>query len=363
MSRHRYPRPDHLAFALRLHAALPGTDAGTVWSPASVAGALGLLALGTRGATRAELDGLLGADLDGHLRAIDDAASGAKGLAAATDLWVRADLDVRPEFAAALRERPDSGLHAADFAGDPEGVRRAVNARVAETTRGLIPDLLAPGMVTAATRLLLANALWVRMRWTSPFDPGLTAERDFHSPGGVRAAATMLRTGRLPHAAASGWRMVTLDGGEDLALDVLLPDDPAVPPVPSGDVLTALYRAARPTEVALALPRFEISHDTDLSGPLAAAGVRALFTDAADLSGVSAAPLRVDKAVHKALLRVDEEGAEGAAATAVIALAAAMSPPRPVPFTVDRPFGFVLRRREAVLFLGSVTAPDDPGPA
>ncbi|WP_179828335.1 serpin family protein [Nocardiopsis aegyptia] len=59
------------------------------------------------------------------------------------------------------------------------------------------------------------------------------------------------------------------------------------------------------------------------------------------------------------MFRVDERGAEGAAATAV---AMPGSAPRETAFTVtvDRPFLFVLRRRGAVLFLGRVTDPEDP---
>ncbi|GAB3211872.1 serpin family protein [Marinactinospora thermotolerans] len=359
------PRPDHLAFATRLDAALssPG-EAGLVWSPHSVGSALGLLALGARGDTRAELVGLLGEDLAGHLAELDRAAEADSDLATATALWVDRRLPIEPAFEAELRSRPGAAVHPADFAHDAEGARRAANAEVAKVTRGLISELLAPGTVSPATRALLVNALWVRLRWREPFDPGQTAPRRFASPRGPREVAMMRRSTTLPYARTHGWHMVTLTADHDLALDVLLPEqDSPAPAPPSAATLRALYRASSRVEVDLSLPRFELTWRADLATALAEAGAPTMFSDRADFGGVSAQPLRIDAVVHQARLRVDEKGAEGAAATAVVMRLASFTPRRPVTFTVDRPFVFALRRGATVLFLGRVTDPLDPGPA
>ncbi len=359
-------RRDHLAFALRLHRLLTGAapDREVVWSPHSVACALGLLAAGARSTTRAELAALLGAAPADLLAALDRAAADSPDLASRTVLWVRSDVPVRSSFEAVLRDRPDSDVRTADFAGDPEGVRAAVNADVAAATRGMVRDLLTPQNVTPDLLSILVNALWVRARWVVPFEVHHTRDRTFHAPGGARRTALMHRTGEMPHAEAHGWRMVTLHAHDDIAVDVLLP--PAASPAaePDAALLAALHRDAASTRVELALPRFDLTHRQELTLVLVSSGVRTLFTDAADLSGVSPVPLRVDTVVHQARLRVDERGAEGAAATAVtMVLASAVSAPQPVRFVVDRPFHVAVRRRGALLFLGSVTDPQDPGPA
>lgn len=359
-------RRDHLAFALRLHRLLTGAapDREVVWSPHSVACALGLLAAGARSTTRAELAELLGAAPDDLLAALDRAAADSPDLASRTVLWVRSDVPVRSSFEAVLRDRPDSDVRTADFASDPEGVRAAVNADVAAATRGMVRDLLTPQNVTPDLLSILVNALWVRARWVVPFEVHHTRDRTFHAPGGARRTALMHRTGEMPHAEAHGWRMVTLHAHDDIAVDVLLP--PAASPAaePDAALLAALHRDAASTRVELALPRFDLTHRQELTLVLVSSGVRTLFTDAADLSGVSPVPLRVDTVVHQARLRVDERGAEGAAATAVtMVLASAVSAPQPVRFVVDRPFHVAVRRRGALLFLGSVTDPQDPGPA
>lgn len=355
-------RPDHLDFALRLHAQLtPSERSGLVWSPYSVACALGLVATGASGATRDELTALLGSDLRAHLAALDDAVADGPELATGTGLWIREDLGLRPEFETALRAHRGSGVYTADFPGDPDGVRRTINEEIATLTRGLISELLPSTTVRDTTRALLVNALWVRLRWQEPFSPKRTTRTRFHTPGGPRRVATMHRRGRLGYAQARGWRMVTLPGDHDLALDILLDDGSDAKLEPR--TLADLRHATSERDVALALPRFELAHSAHLSGPLGGAGVRTCFTPQADLDGIAEHPLLIDEVVHRARLRVDEKGAEGAAATAVVMRTSSLTRDRPVTFTVDRPFTFVLRRREAILFLGRVNDPQDPGPA
>lgn len=355
------PHPDHAEFATRLGAAIaPEGQRDLVWSPYSVAAALTLIATGAGGATRTELESLLGHDIAAHLSALDDAVRDGAELATNTGLWVSADAPLISDFETRMRQRPDTGVYGADFRTDPAGVARTVNADVSATTRGLIPRLLAPGDVTPDTLAILVNALWVRMRWSVPFRRAKTRTRPFHSPTGTRGVPMMHRQGRLGHARTGHWQMVTLPGQDDLAMDVILPreESHATRPLTTSD-LADLARARRATEVRLALPRFDLTWKAHLASALGTCGVRAVFGPTADLSGISSTPLRLDQVIHQAKLTVDEEGAVGAAATAAVAtLAAAVG--SPVEFTADRPFHFVLRRRGAILFLGTVTDPKDP---
>lgn len=362
------PHRDHLEFAAALDRALTRPGRSHVWSPYSVGTVLALLATGAAEQTLAELQNLLGEDTEGQLRSLDESVAGSDDsgpdLATLNGLYVPADLKMVPGFEARMGERAGAEVEHADFAHDAEGVRSRINAKVAEVTRGLIEELLPSGSIHADVRLLLVNALWVKVVWPDPFDPRQTRERPFHTPSGRRRVPTMHRSARMPHASAHGWSMVSLEGDHELTLDVLLPEEHTTEPGPiSARTLGELYRGSSPQQVDLALPRFGVESDVSLLGPLATLGVRRLATDTARFDGISEEPLRADEILHQSVLRVDEKGAEGAAATAVMMLMAAAVPPRPIRFTVDRPFVFVLRRREAILFLGRVTEPVDPGPA
>ncbi|WP_028649325.1 serpin family protein [Nocardiopsis sp. CNT312] len=360
---HTPVRRDHLEFAAALDRALARPRASHVWSPYSVGTVLCLLAAGSSGGTRDELESLLGADPHALLTSLDGAAGAQEGpeLAAFNGLYIPDGLAVRPAFTELVRARPAAEVRGADVRGDPEGVRRRINAKAAEATRGLVPELLPPGSVGPDVRMLLANALWAKVVWACPFEVRATRARRFHAPGGDRTVPAMHREGDLTFARARGWRMVSLRGEHDLALDVLLAQGRDA--VPDADTLEALYRARRRTPVRLALPRFAVRTGTGLLEPLARLGVRTLATDAARFDGISGEPLKVDALLHQAVMRVDEKGAEGAAATAAVMVRAAAAPTRPVDFTVDRPFSFALRRGGTLLFLGRVADPEDPGPA
>lgn len=358
--------PDHLAFATAVDRAVSSPKTSHVWSPYSVASVLALLATGARERTLEQLLRLLGPHPKDQLDVLDTAVTPEEGLdlAVLNGLYLRKDLQVRPEFTERVRARVGAEITGVDFAGDPEGVRTAINRRVSEVTRGIIDELLSPGTVHPNVRMALVNALWVKMLWTDPFVPDQTRNTRFHAPGGTHKVPTMHKVEELPYARARGWSMVSLAGEYGLTMDVLLPDKTAsAPPTPTAEDLTRLYRGRRSSRVSLALPRFSVETDTGLLPLLASLGVRDLGTADARFDGISDTPLEVDTLVHQSVLRVNEKGAEGAAATAAIMVMSAVVQPEPVRFVVDRPFVFVLRRHGAILFLGRITDPVDPGPA
>jgi serpin B len=352
------PRPASLAFGALMDPVLSG-GASHVWSPHSLATALALLAHGAQGRTREQLEWLLGAAPESRLAELDPSVAHEPGLelATANDIHVHADARLRPEFRMRFRERADAGVYPADFAGDPSGVRTRINDDVARTTRGLITDLLKPRDVTPDTMMILLNVLWVKAEWVDVFRPELTREHPFHSPDGTRPVPTMHRAGSIPYAEAPGWRMVTLAGRNGLDLDILLPEGDHETPG-SGD-LAALHSRVRRERVQLALPRFRVESRYQLRDLLTKLGTTHLF--GGDYGGITSAPLVLSEIIHQAVFKVDEQGAEGAAVT--LAVMPGGMPAPATPFTVDRPFVFVLRRRGSVLFLGRVTDPVDPGPA
>ncbi|MDT0329611.1 serpin family protein [Nocardiopsis lambiniae] len=378
--------PDHLHFALSLEHALAETGVSHVWSPHSAGTALTLLAEGSSGKVREALARALtarGGSLAGHVAALDatvgagpDALDeGARtpdddpdgppslDLVSVNDLYVRQGGAVLPGFASALAARPGSAVRSADFAAAPERARADINTAVADVTRGMITDLIPRGTITSETESILVNALWVRLMWLEPFEAAATRERVFHTPDGDRSVPTMWRSGHARVAEADGLRLLTLSGRHGLDLDIVLSEEGGTePPALTLESHRTLREAARSETVNVALPRFRVESGFELLEALpdlaAVAG-----RPTRDLSGITGDPLRLDAIVHRAVLSVDEIGAEGAAATAVFAVAAAMPLAPPVEFVVDRPFAFVLRRGASVLFLGRITDPEDPGPA
>ncbi len=355
----------HLDFALALHHRLP-VDGNVPWSPYSVASALGVAAAGARGRTRDELVAALapGGDLETLGRHLVEAATPAEAEAAvANTLWLRTGWHVRPEYTQQLAGWPGGRVRVADFVGDPDGARVRINGDVADTTRGLIRDLLAPGTIHRETAAVIVNALYLKVAWLVPFPEHATTPALFTTPAGRREVPTMHLRETFMYAAVGGWRMVSLPTAGDVVVDVLLPDDLAPEALGrlSAEVLTALHGALSPVKLDLAVPRFRVEAGAELTGRLAALGIQAAFDpEAADFSGLTDTErVWVEQVVHKTVLRVDEQGFEGAAATAMVMRAVGFDPSAPLPFHVDRPFVLVVRHRATGMryFLARVVDP------
>jgi len=88
-------------------------------------------------------------------------------------------------------------------------------------------------------------------------------------------------------------------------------------------------------------------------------GMPSAFKPGADFSGMtSAEKLWISDVVHQALVDVNEEGTEAAAATAVVVTPPASETHAPV-LRVDHPLPFLIRERQtgSILFLGRVVDP------
>ncbi|MFC6090580.1 serpin family protein [Saccharothrix lopnurensis] len=347
------PDRAHLTFALTLHDAVaPDRARNACWSPYSVASALGLTARAARGDTRAELLDLLGED---HAELVRTSlVDGEAEFAVANTLWAADELPLEDGFLAGLADWPGAKARSAPFSRDPEGARELINADVADTTHRLIPELLAPGTIKPDTAATLVNALYLRCAWTEEFPGHDTSDQPFRGAGEV---PTMRRTGAMRYARRAGWEAVGVPARGGVEAVVLLPDDElgATDGVP--EVLEALDH----DRVELHLPRLDLDVNTSLADALRAVGVRTVFTREADLSGLSPDPrLRVDDVVHEAVLRLDEQGFEGAAATAVVMRMTSFIPDEPARVVrVDRPYLLLVRHAVtgAVYFLAQVARP------
>ncbi len=369
-------------FGADLFRLLGAAGQNTVFSPASVAAALQMALFGARGATAAQLAAAL--HLDGPARAADglrllsdllsSAGAGGPGgpgggltVRAPNTLWVQAGLPLSPGFTGQLAEIAGVTVRPADFQGAPAEARVQINDLIAEQTADKITNLLGRDAVSAATRLVLANAVYLKAAWTFPFPARATADAPFYpgdAGGAPLSAPTMRLTSDLAYLRADGYQAVLLPYKESrLAMAVVLPE--AGPPAALAPRLTRglapLLTGATRQSVALSLPKFRQRAGFGLIPVLQQLGVQDAFTSAADFSGItSAVRLSISAVVHQAYIDVDEQGTEAAAATAVAMRPMALRRgPEPVRMIVDRPFLFAITDTATglPLFLGQVTRP------
>jgi serpin B len=252
-----------------------------------------------------------------------------------------------------------------DFAGNPAAAERLINEWASQQTRGRIPEVLAPGTVTAAWRLALANAIYLKAPWLEPFDPQATRIQAFTMLDGSAVDVPMM-TGRMGTCATGDdWQAARLPYvGDGLSMLVIVPDRLAAFEARlDSDVLTEIAAAfeARYANAELTLPRFDIETKKDLVPDLVAIGLTEPFGSNADFTGMTTgARLAMGTVIHQANITVDEAGTEAAAVT-IVGMDTAGSPTPTCTVSANRPFLFALQDNDtgAVLFLGHVVDPSD----
>lgn len=351
-----------LDFACALVAtAAGGAETNFVCSPWSVATTLAMLAAGSDAAARGEIEAAIG-PVD-HLRSsaglvTADPATQESVLAVANRVWADERAMVEMDFVDSLMGWPGAAVRTAPLRRDTEAARVTINSDVASTTRGLIPEIVARGMLDPDDRAVVVNALYLLSGWRQPFHPGATVAEPFACPAGSRPVATMRQSVETLYAASGGWAWLSLELGLGLDAEVLLPPGGTrgAPGVP----LQELRAAAAAHRVDLHLPRVRVESGTELSVPLMARGVRRIFDPAAAaVRGVVDEPVWVSEAIHRAVLRMDEAGIEAAAATALRLTGVAYRRLPEVEMVVDRPFWLLVTHRAtgSILFMARVVDP------
>ncbi|XP_034248539.1 leukocyte elastase inhibitor-like [Thrips palmi] len=250
----------------------------------------------------------------------------------------------------------------------PEAAVAAINKWASDATHSRIPSLVSPGAVTPRTSLVLASAMYFRGVWKYMFDASKNVQKTFSTSPSRNATVFMMqqlgdfRVGELPDLEAQ-WLELPFDG-DHFSLVLVLPD--------RRHGLGELLQRLTPRHVAamltdsparrtlITLPRFTLSTDASLGRTLKTLGMKALFARDAKLRGVSDNALSVSDVIHKAEMKVDEQGATASAASAVLVNTLSLiSFTEDMKFFADHPFLALIvdRNSKVPLFIGRVAEP------
>jgi serpin B len=321
-------------------------------SPASLAGASTALDLGASHQFRTSLHAILGfqnsADSRSDLELLRERAAGlgqddrgAAPLRYATSVVVDDGIDIYPAVPLALRKAGVDYL-TVDFRSGAAAEK--INKRIRDQTGGLIPEVIDRAPTSAS--LVVVNALYFNDRWKIPFDRTATKPKPFRRLGGgpVTVPTMHLPEGRYLFRRDARFVAIELPYADERFRMVIITTRGERPaPVRAFRAIDEWLNGTGFTsqDGELELPRFDISSREDLTGPLDALGLRSARLELGALAGFSGEPIRVTRIVQRVELRLDEEGTEAAAATAVV-VERGVSPDY-VRMLVDKPFVFALR--------------------
>ncbi|XP_008575941.1 PREDICTED: glia-derived nexin [Galeopterus variegatus] len=346
-----------------------------VVSPHGIASVLGMLQLGADGRTKKELTTVMRYSVNGVgkvLKKINKAIVSKKNkdiVTVANAMFVKNGLKTEVPFVMRNKDVFQCEVQKADFE-DPVFASDSINDWVKNETRGMIDDLLSPGLIDAVlTRLVLVNAVYFKGLWKSRFQPENTKKRTFMAANGNSSQVPMLaqlsvfRCGATSTPSDVWYNFIELPyHGESISMLIALPTESSTPlsaiiPHISTKTIDSWMGTMVPKRVQVILPKFTAVAQTDLKEALKILGITEMFDPLkANFAKITRSEnLHVSHILQKAKIEVSEDGTKASAATTAI-LIARSSPPW---FIVDRPFLFFIRHNPtgAVLFMGQINKP------
>ena len=354
---------------------MSGTESGNaVYSPLNVYMALAMLAETAGGESRQQILALLGAPDIETLRMtaaalwrgnyIDDGA--VKSLMA-NSLWLNEDVKfVQPTLDLLAEE-----YYASSFAGrmgDPD-FDKALQDWINENTGGLLKEQASGLHMDPETVMSIASTIYFKGRWAGEFNKNATEKDDFNLPdGGKLECDFMHKSAANDYYWGDDFAAVALGIEGSGSMWLILPDEGVTPEslIESGEATDFLLRNGdwgkqKHIIVNMAVPKFDVSSETDLVAGLKDLGV----TDVFDASAADFSPSTGDldgtcvtNIEHAARAKIDEEGVEAAAYTVITRCGGAMPPEEQVDFILDRPFIFAITGEDGLpLFVGIVNRP------
>lgn len=277
---------------------------------------------------------------------------------------------IKPDYAMDVSKYYDTKVVKID-ASQPQVAAMKVNEYFRKNTHGRIGEIASPDTFID-TRIMLAETLYFKGRWTKPFNVSVTTEENFYNDAGEKIGTVNMMYQRTPLGFSNleklGGHVIELPYGDrdQFAMLVMLPYHG----VRLVEMFVSLKTVSFPEifqrlaqdklnygtdDVDVWLPRFKISIEANLVEPLTLMGIHSIFETDANFSRMTDDAMYVTGVIHKAEIEVTEEGTVASAATGAM-----LSHRTAVPkFRADRPFVFVILEKasETILFSGIYSKP------
>lgn len=364
------------AFAIELYQQVKSKKDNIFFSPFSISTALAMTYAGAATGTELEMAKTLHFDPNTknfhsaykiYLEKIKANYSDGVTLNIANKLWGQKDFPFVANFMNTTKEYYDATSENLDFIGKTEESRQTINKWIEAETNNKIQNLLAPGMISIKTKLVLTNAIYFKGTWENKFDKKNTLEQEFKkNDGTIVKAPFMNQTIKTSYIENNTLTAVRLSyKGYKQSMIIFLPKETVGFEKMEKEFTAENYNQWRKTfkacEAVLSIPKFKTDFAIQLSDQLRMMGMKNAFSDNADFSRMSKTGIHISNVIHKAFVEVNEEGTEAAAATAVIMAQnrAVIERDPIIQFTADHPFLYMITDNStgSILFMGTIMDP------
>ncbi len=281
----------------------------------------------------------------------------------ANSIWYRNTFQVENSFLETNKNWFDAEVSASDF--NNPGIVDIINNWVNDKTHEKIKTII--NNIDPNTVMFLINAIYFNGTWKYEFDKDDTYVTQFNlDNGSVEDCEMMQITGEYKYFRDSNVQIVDLPYGDgEFSMTVFLPArgnniNEFVNTLDESQWDYYLTNMQADSGI-IELPKFKLEYKLTMNDVLKALGMEVAFNpSAANFSRINAtAQLFISKVLHKTFVKVDEEGTEAAAVTAVIINLTSVGDLEKFNMRVDRPFVFTIRENHSgsILFIGKMMQP------
>lgn len=364
------PYNSQFAFDLYRRVALDHPSENIVFSPVSISTAFAFLSLGAKARTRSQIIEGFGfntseiSEQEIHegfhhlLHLLNDEDRELK-LSGGNAIFISKEHKILQSFLDEAKRLYHSEAFSTDFRNTKEATSQ-INSYVSKNTNGTIAELL--DSVDPDTILFLINYIYFNGKWENPFDEKWTKEGDFHVNENTTVKVPfMSRTGMYQVVFTDVATVISIPYKGDANALFILPEKGKLSEVEQNfnrESIKKWKKSMRRQLVDLFLPKFSVSGTLNLKETLSKLGIEEIFSNNADLSGITGeANIKVSRALHRGVLKVNERGTEAAGATAAEMIPMML----PTHIILNRPFLIILYdyKTRSVLFCARISNPQE----
>ena len=333
-------------------------------SPTSLNFALGMIAEGAKGETKEALKEYLGTDdfaayAKQYMENIkkynsDEENYGYKSkLKIADAVWADDDLKLQDAFKKSVSSNFSAKVENLDFSNTDKTCKR-INKWCDKNTEGLIPKIITPDTISKDTELCLTNSLYFESGWNG--DPWTVSNKK-EKFGDKEKTKYMTCAGDryYENDKATAFGRNYANG---LSFIGILPNEEGDFTLEDLDIESLLKSEPEYDEVNCKMPKLNFETSATLNDMLSDIGLKNIFSNDADFSGIADKNTKVSAVLQKTKLELDENGTKAAAVTAAVMECMAAMAPDPVVKSVEltRPFAFLIfdEMNNEILFMGKV---------
>ncbi|KAM8976776.1 pigment epithelium-derived factor [Pelodytes ibericus] len=210
--------------------------------------------------------------------------------------------------------------------------------------------------------ILLLGAAYFKGQWTYKFNPRNTVQRQFHTDEQNSISVPMMTAKDMParYGLDSDFncKIVQLPLTNGVSIMFFLPLTVTQNLTLIEEGLTSEFvhdidRALQPVTITISIPKLKVNYEASLGHTIQETKLQPLFASP-DFNKISSKSIKLTHVVHKAILELNEDGAENQPQTEINT-----RHHYPLEYHLDHPFLFVLRADDngALLFIGKVLDP------